>query len=316
MHWYVGIDEAGYGPSLGPFVMALTAVGFNRKCDDGESCWDLLAPLIGKAEGRNKSKASRLIVDDSKKINGMANGRSLLGKPWRTLFDHSLPSSLAINDFLSRVDCIGREELVQEVWWIADEPVNLQKIEVRSPEPNDIYPKFKAKLLVQNVKNFNQICRENGSKAAVSARAWTLLMRSFLESLGSGESIRVITDKHGGRNQYGRMIDNAFEKDEWIVPEREHSNESVYRVFGTNLDIGFWFMPRAESVCPMVALASMLAKHLREEAMQIFNKWWSIHVSGLRPTAGYPGDARRFIETIQPVANQMGIGMDEIVRVK
>jgi len=42
----------------------------------------------------------------------------------------------------------------------------------------------------------------------------------------------------------------------------------------------------------------MTAKYLRETAMRAFNAFWAERVPGLRPTAGYPGDARRFREEI------------------
>jgi len=316
MHWYVGIDEAGYGPSLGPFVMALTAVGFPQKLNDGDNCWDLLSPWISRGEGRINSKEYRLIVGDSKKINSMTNGLSLLGKPWRTLFNNEIYENITINDFLEKIDCIGRGELFQEFWWIADEPVKLGKIEFSSSDYGVLFPNFKARLAVKGVKKFNQMCRENGSKSAVTAHTWTLLVRSFLETLELGESVSVITDKQGGRNRYGGMISDALGKGEWVIPERENANESDYRVLGTSVESRFRFVPRAESACPTVALASMLAKHLREESMQVFNKWWLKEIPELSPTAGYPGDAPRFIEIIRPVANRLGIAMDEIVRVK
>jgi hypothetical protein len=42
------------------------------------------------------------------------------------------------------------------------------------------------------------------------------------------------------------------------------------------------------------ALASMTAKYLRELSMRAFNEFWCARVPNLRPTAGYPGDATRF----------------------
>jgi ribonuclease HII len=56
-----------------------------------------------------------------------------------------------------------------------------------------------------------------------------------------------------------------------------------------------------------VALASMVSKYLRELAMQAFNEFWRRHVPDLRPTAGYPTDARRFKQAIEPMCKQLGI---------
>jgi hypothetical protein len=45
----------------------------------------------------------------------------------------------------------------------------------------------------------------------------------------------------------------------------------------------------------------MAAKYLRELAMQAFNAYWAERLPALRPTAGYPADARRFKEEIAQV---------------
>jgi hypothetical protein len=41
--------------------------------------------------------------------------------------------------------------------------------------------------------------------------------------------------------------------------------------------------------------------------MAEFNGFWREQVPGLRPTAGYPADARRFYEAIRPAAERLGI---------
>ena len=55
------------------------------------------------------------------------------------------------------------------------------------------------------------------------------------------------------------------------------------------------------------ALASMTAKYLRELSMRAFNDFWCSRVPGLRPTAGYPADARRFKTEVAEVQRELGI---------
>jgi hypothetical protein len=47
-----------------------------------------------------------------------------------------------------------------------------------------------------------------------------------------------------------------------------------------------------------VALSSMVSKYLREVLMHQFNEFWAQHVPGLKPTQGYPVDAKRFRDDI------------------
>ena len=53
-----------------------------------------------------------------------------------------------------------------------------------------------------------------------------------------------------------------------------------------------------------VALASVLAKTVRELFMESLNTWFAEQVPGVRPTAGYPQDARRFLEDVASVLDR------------
>ena len=62
MPWIVGIDEAGYGPNLGPLVM--TAVVAEAPDERPPDLWNDLSATVCRAGG----DAQRLWVDDSKAI--------------------------------------------------------------------------------------------------------------------------------------------------------------------------------------------------------------------------------------------------------
>ena len=49
-----------------------------------------------------------------------------------------------------------------------------------------------------------------------------------------------------------------------------------------------------------VAAASILAKYTRELFMKNLNDYWCGRIDGLKPTAGYPEDAKRFMYVVMP----------------
>ena len=91
-----------------------------------------------------------------------------------------------------------------------------------------------------------------------------------------------------------------------IFRVQEGRERSVYRVNKTELI----FRTKAEQHLP-VALASMVAKYVREVSMELFNQYWCEHVPGLKPTKGYPVDANRFRNEIETTAAKLGLAEDD-----
>jgi ribonuclease HII len=58
------------------------------------------------------------------------------------------------------------------------------------------------------------------------------------------------------------------------------------------------FLVGGEGASPLTALASCIAKYARELHMVLFNRHWCAAVAELAPTAGYPEDARRWLEAV------------------
>lgn len=317
MRWRVGIDEAGYGPTLGPLVMALTATGWPDDWEPWDDAWSSLSHLIQPVgSGRSRSKDARLIVGDSKKIKVLSGGHQRLGSPWRTLFHPDMPAEVSVDDFLVKVNCLGRDELMAEPWWRPGHPVVLESapngctLPARTPP----IPVFRALILVVAVEHFNAVCRRSGSKGTVIGNGWITLLSHFLRSVADGDRVEVLADKQGGRDRYGGMLIEATHGMGWVIPERESASESIYRCTGLPYGLRLQVTPRAEASCPNVALASMIAKHMRDTTMEVFHAFWAAEVPGLKPTAGYPVDAVRYIQAIQPSAERLGIAMDRLRR--
>ena len=115
----------------------------------------------------------------------------------------------------------------------------------------------------------------------------------------------VVCDKHGGRNQYHGLLQHHF-PDDWVETLVESRAESRYHWESPEARVDVAFRTGGEAFLP-TALASMTAKYLRELAMRAFNEFWCARVPGLRPTAGYPLDARRFKAEIEKMQRALQI---------
>ena len=78
---WVGIDEAGYGPNLGPLVM--TAVIAIAPDDRPPDLWADLASTVARAGG----DPDKLWVDDSKKLYRPGLGRERLDTTCRAVVE-------------------------------------------------------------------------------------------------------------------------------------------------------------------------------------------------------------------------------------
>ena len=119
-----------------------------------------------------------------------------------------------------------------------------------------------------------------------------------------------MVDRQGGRTRYSRILFKS------ISPRGIHIDEqgpetSSYRLTrpgsgkkdGKEFRVSFAKGSEEKNLC--VALASMLAKYLRELHMFIFNRYWEGHQKGLKPTAGYVQDARRFLGETEELRQQL-----------
>jgi hypothetical protein len=156
-------------------------------------------------------------------------------------------------------------------------------------------------------ERFNRLVRQYDNKAAATSRiAMQVLRRTGL--LDREDEVLVVADKHGGRNRYEPLLTEAF-PERRVVCLEEGAERSTYRL--GNCEVRF--QPRAEEHGP-VALASMTAKYLRELAMHQFNRFWCERIPGLKPTQGYPVDAKRFRAEIADLPRSLGIADDVLWR--
>src|SRR5690606_24744985 len=111
MPWVVGIDEAGYGPNLGPLVQAAVAV---RLPDAAPAGGETLQPVVRQAHERDDG---RLLIDDSKKVD-TRGGLAALERGVLTL----APWSGRVVELIRKAGLdIYRDELTTEAWYDPNE---------------------------------------------------------------------------------------------------------------------------------------------------------------------------------------------------
>ncbi|MFO0807484.1 MAG: hypothetical protein U0746_02580 [Gemmataceae bacterium] len=313
MHWLVGLDEAGYGPNLGPLVQAAVAT---RVPDEVDCLWDQYSAVFCRA---GEAANGRLVIDDSKLIYSAANGLIALETGVLVALGYARDATIPLGELIDKLSSNWTQSCRNEVWFdpseelpFATDLANLMVFGLRGEaEEQPCFPHVSC--CVTQTSRFNDLIERHGSKAGPLAEGVISLLGAKLAALPTGEPVRFVIDKQGGRNFYAPMIQTAM-PDGWVIAERETATESTYRVEGLGRDIRLIFKPRAERDCLPVALASMLAKYLREAFMRQFNRYWATHVPGIKPTAGYPGDAKRFYAEIRGAMEKLGLREDEVWR--
>lgn len=320
MTWIVGIDEAGYGPNLGPLLMSSVVCRVPDLCREAD-LWHLLRTAVRRGA---ESGEERLLVDDSKRVytaRGLAGlERGVLAALCRD--EAARPASLAA---LMEWACPDDgAELRREVWYrgalalplcLASEA--LQPWAARFAEAcltADVGG-WQVRSVVVCPARFNALLAEHGSKSHVLSHALTSLLRWLGANLPGQDDLLFFIDKHGGRNTYVAMLQHAL-PDAVVFPAREGRAGSAYRVDGLGREVRLTFQPRADAAHLCVALASMTSKYLREALMLEFNRFWREHIPDLKPTAGYPGDAARFLQAIRPTIDKLGLREECIWRRK
>ncbi|MDD4269153.1 MAG: hypothetical protein PHO07_08970 [Pirellulales bacterium] len=305
----IGTDEAGFGPNLGPLVVSATV--WQMPGGIGvEDLFDRLAAAVAPTAA--EAGAGRIAIADSKKLyqpggslrhleRGVLAGLASLGHSpasWRGL--------------LEALDPAGGAGTAEIPWYAGyDQPIPVcgeNDTGTRGQRFLDTCRAVGVRLCairsrVVEPHAFNARLARCGNKSTLLSEV-TLGLAAELTG-GLPGPLSIICDKHGGRNRYADMLAQHF-PEAFIEIHGESRHRSAYRFGPAERRIDAAFLSNAERCLP-VALASMASKYLRELAMRAFNGYWAEHVSDLRPTAGYPQDARRFKKEIAAAQERLGI---------
>lgn len=337
----IGVDEAGYGPNLGPLVVAATV----WEVAEGVDCagfYKLLRRVV--ASTLDKASARRVVWADSKVVYKPGNGldhleRGVLAalatfecmpRGWSELWgaiDWRAKALVGAEEICAPAACeevfseSGKSTLAgdlpswQDLPWHAGYSATLP-VSCDCDEMEKVAGILADGLAAAGIRlvdvlarpvfpaEFNSLVDELGNKSDTLSCVTLELVAEALRVAPEGPAT-VYCDKHGARNRYHAHLQTRF-ADAWIEVRMESDEQSSYRFQsdGLPIEIGFWVC--GERFLP-VALASMTAKYLREMAMRPFNEFWCSRLPELKPTAGYPGDSRRFKGQIEALQAELGI---------
>ena len=324
MRW-VGIDEAGYGPNLGPMVMTAVIAESTSQAGgdvDGDGCgtldfWSDLAATVDRAGG----DPGRVWIDDSKAILHGGKGRDRLEIACLAAVHssrHELPGCLAelievlgagsLTDVeLARWSEGGTED---RTWPPTVARDTLDSLIARRPfvPPAATWRIAAVLSVVVGPARFNGGLEVHGSKAAVHFEAFDRLLKQVWDRAADGRATFVTGDKHGGRHYYLRPLSEAF-PDAWIDRGQECPALSRYTIRDRCRRLELTLMPRADQCDGLVALASSVSTTVRELWMDVFNEYWR----GESPACGQRRDIHVrcraiFRQAIEQVALAEGHG--------
>lgn len=272
---HAGIDEAGYGPTLGPLVVATVWA-------DAPDHDTLVAAL--RASG----------VKDSKELHKPGDLAplervALAGCRWAS---GRLPTDAA-----ALFGILGETPADRDQPWMQGaEALHLPVAATDLPHWNTpgVTPGGCAGRIIQPAA-YNRFLATGANKAELELDA----VGRLLTTPPAAPQRTTVVDRLGGRKFYRDFLASVH-PGALVLVEDEANAASRYRIVTDSAEHAVAFVVGGESASPLTALASCLAKYARELHMILHNRYWSARFPGLKPTAGYPEDAKRWLTAVGP----------------
>ena len=318
---YAGIDEAGYGPILGPLCVACTVfeIPDDAASDGCPDLWEAFSAVVCRS--RSEASSSKIAVADSKALklaNSVKRHHPLhhLELGVLSFLNARLPDSRDSWSVAALLDSL-HAEAGSLPWYAPDadpslplgttpEHLHLLSARLRAASTAAGVRLAEARCSVACEGRFNAELRETGTKAELSFRRVGSLLGRVWRSDAALQTDpatcpRVVVDRQGGRTRYAgalsRVVPNAGVEVVGETPTR-----SVYELCSADRRVRVSFEVAAETHHLPVALASMSAKLVRELLVARLNSFWRDRCAELKPTAGYAQDGARFLRDLAGVA--------------
>jgi len=313
----VGIDEAGFGPILGPLVVSSSTFLLPHHLLTAD-LWQVLTKSVAN---ERKHLAERLLITDSKKAYSKKKGikhlkrtalacLKCLGKKPATLtelFGLLCPNSLErLNNYpwYREADtyCISTNDadgaIASAV--LADDLASngIELLDIRS--------------YCLDVEYYNKMVGSVRNKASVLFTATSQLIKDAFDNF-AGDDLQIIIDRQGGRVRYRRNLQRMF-PDMKLKILSESPDTSSYELEADGKQMRLHFVVGADNRFLPVSLASMVSKFLRELLVDNINQYFAQYCAHLKPTAGYWKDGLRFIEDLKKNIPDIKFDSNQLIR--
>jgi hypothetical protein len=345
---HAGLDEAGYGPLLGPLTYGFSAF----RCARGVAPdW---ARLAGATTRDNRAAAERLVVADSKEVfdrtpRGMARLEAtalvFLGARAPAADQGTLstghpsagaqsPGGTAV--VALRAPASGHALVTACPAGLAPDVVELARHPWYAGLPERLPAHTTADACIAHgtrlattleaaglevvdagvrvvpVGALNRAFDAHGNKGAAHFALGGALVASLFERFGA-EGLELTCDRLGGRMRYGQQLVSLLPWSD-VRTLREDPEWSEYEVLQGERRLRIRFVEKGDRHWFAVALASCLAKYARELVMDAFNAHFARLDPSLAPTAGYVQDGRRWLVDSAAARASAGLAEDVLVR--
>ncbi|MBN2020641.1 MAG: hypothetical protein JW749_10510 [Sedimentisphaerales bacterium] len=325
-----GIDEAGFGPILGPLVVSSSIF----RVPDNLIWADLWGILKKSVSEKRTGLRGRLLIADSKKAFTRSSGikhlqRTILAaikllgyEPGNISELLSALCSAPVGPRLSSDEIRTTNDELREYPWY--KKLDEYQLEAETADIGIGASMLRADLANQHIEllGLNSRCLEvayyNAQISAVKNKSKVLftavagLMQEAMDKFRD-ENLEIVIDRQGGRSHYRRELQLMF-GDAQLRIIKEDQDRSSYELRTGERKVRVHFIVGADDKYLPVSLASMASKYIREVLVDNINRYFIGLNSQLKPTAGYWKDGLRFIKDIKTHVPDAKYDTNQLVR--
>jgi ribonuclease HII len=320
----VGIDEAGFGPILGPLVVSSATF---RLPEDLVSA-DLWHVLRRSLANKRKHLAGRLLVADSKKAHSKSLGIKHLERTVLTALQCLGKHPTTLTELITQLcpDCLERlhgypwyKDAGEQMIAADDSDRAIAAAVLADDMASNGIELLHLRSYCFDVAFYNKMVRNVKNKASVLFTATCGLIQRAVDSFAD-DDLCILADRQGGRVHYRKSLLRMFPEMELTIL-REDPKASSYELRQPTREptvpqrvTRLHFVVGADGRFLPVSLASMVSKYLRELLVSSINRYFASFHGDLRPTAGYWKDGLRFIEDVKTNLPHVPFEADQLVR--